>query len=296
MKKYFYLTASLLSAVILNSCDYVANPNETLGSGGTPDTSTHIRRVLVEDYTGHKCTACPQAAIAATQLKNTFGEQVIVVGVHAGFFATPTTPSGAPAGSYLVDFRTTAGTAYDSPTYFGVSNVGNPNGLINRKDYDGTSTNHVKSYSTWPTEVSGLLALPADADITITNTYNSSTRSLSTNISSEFVNAALTSGSYNLIVMITQDSIIDWQLDGSTHVPDYVHQHVLRANINGTWGESLVAGTITPNQSITKNYNYTLPAAYLGNNCDENHCYVVAFIYNTTNYEVIQAAEAKVIP
>jgi hypothetical protein len=71
---------------------------------------------------------------------------------------------------------------------------------------------------------------------------------------------------------------------------------VLRANINGTWGESLVAGTITPNAPITKNYTYTLPAAYLGNNCDPEHCYVVAFIYNTTNYEVIQAAEATVIP
>jgi hypothetical protein len=297
MKKYFLFLMIIGTALSFQSCDYVANPNETNTpvTGGPDDSTVHERRVLVEDYTGHKCTACPQAAIAANQLKSTFGEKVIVVAVHAGFFANPTTPAGAPPGSYLVDFRTAAGTAYDGASYFGISNVGNPNGMINRKDYDGASTAHVKSFSSWSSEVASLLALPPVADLTITNTYNASTRSLSTNIASQFISDTLLSGTYKLIVMITQDSIIDWQLDGSTHVPDYVHQHVLRANVNGTWGDTLVSGTITPNATITKNYTYTLPTAYLGNPCDETQCHVVAFIYNTLNYEVIQAAEAHVV-
>lgn len=297
MKNYILLLFTCCTALFIQSCDYVSNPYETITAAGGPgDSTVHERRVLVEDYTGHKCTACPPAAVAAQQLINTFGEKVIVVGVHAGFFATPTTPAGAPAGSYLVDFRTAAGTAYDSPTYFGISSEGNPNGMINRKDYDGTSTAHIKSYSSWPTEVASLLAIPPVADLTITNVYNAGTRSLSINLVSEFISDTLLSGSYSLIVMITQDSIIDWQLNNGVHVPDYVHRHVLRDNVNGTWGESLVSGTITPGAPITKNYVYTLPAAYLGNTCDALHCHVVAFIYNTANYEVIQAAEAKVVP
>ncbi|HEX8516438.1 MAG TPA: Omp28 family outer membrane lipoprotein [Bacteroidia bacterium] len=296
MKKYLLLLY-FLASLIVQSCDYVSNPNETIESnpgGGPGDTTVHVRRVLVEDYTGHKCTACPQAAIAANQLKTTFGDKVVVVAVHAGFFASPTTPAGAPAGSYLVDFRTAAGTAYDGSAYFGVSNIGNPNGMINRKDYDATSAAHVKSYSSWSSEVASLLALEPIADVKITNTYNASTRSLGINVASQFLSDTLLSGSYSLVVMITQDSIVDWQLDGSTHVPDYVHQHVLRANVNGTWGESLVNGSITPNATITKNYTYTLPASYLGNPCDEDQCHVVAFIYNTANYEVLQVAEASV--
>jgi hypothetical protein len=297
MKKYFFILAAFFTALIFQSCDYVSNPYETItDEGGITDTGTHERVVLVEDYTGHKCTACPQAAIAAENLKTTFGEKVVVVAVHAGFFASPTTPAGAPSGSYLVDFRTSAGTAYDGTAYFGISNVGNPNGMINRQDYDGSSTAHVKSYSSWSSEVADLLAIPPVADLTITNTYNSSTRSLTINLASQFISDTLLSGSYSLIVMITQDSILDWQLDGTTHVPDYVHQHVLRANVNGTWGESLITGTITPNATITKNYVYSLPTAFIGNACDETQCHVVAFIYNTANYEVIQAAEAKVIP
>jgi thiol-disulfide isomerase/thioredoxin len=311
MKKYFNYLAIILVALILHSCDYIANPYEahsvpapidTTGNDTTNhDTTvivTHIRRVLVEDYTGHKCTACPQAAIVADELKQTYGEKVVVVGVHAGFFAVPSQSglSSPPPGSYLTDFRTTAGDAYNSSTYFGISAVGNPNGMINRKDYTPTTTDHIKAHTTWNSEVAGLLALPPVADLTVTNTYNSSTRSVSIHLVSEFLDSTLTSGNYKQVVMITQDSIIDWQLDAGVHIENYVHKHVLRDNVNGTWGETLVSGAITTNAKIIRDYTYILPAAYKGNTCDENHCHVVAFIYNVDNYEVIQAAEAKVKP
>jgi thiol-disulfide isomerase/thioredoxin len=293
MKKLIFILAVMITAT-LGSCDYVANPNETI----TPvdngnDSVEHTRRVLVEDYTGHKCPNCPQAAVVAEQLKDLYGEKVVVVAVHAGFFATPTTPAGAPAGSFQTDFRTAAGTTYNSSSYFGFSAY--PSGMINRKDYDGSSSNHIKSHGDWASEVSSLLAKPPVADLTITNTYNASTRSLSITTSSQFISDTLISGTYKLVVMITQDSIINWQQDGSTFIPDYVHQHVLRDNVNGAWGDTLVAGTITPFASITKNFVYTLPTAYIGNPCDPEHCHVVAFIYNTLNYEVVQAAEAKVV-
>lgn len=295
MKKIIFLLA-VTTTVLTTGCDYVTNPveNASPGGGGGDDTTEHIRRVLVEDYTGHKCTACPQAAIAANNLHNTFGEQVVNVAVHSGFFASPTTPSGAPAGSYLTDFRTTAGDAYDSPTYFGVSSVGNPNGMINRKDYTSSTTAHVKSYGTWASEVATLLALEPVADVTITNTYNTTTRSLSINVASVFLSDTLLSGNYSLCVWITQDSITDWQLDAGVHRSDYVHQHVLRDAVNGTWGETLVNGAITPNAVLTKNYTYSLPLAYKGNPCNDSEVYVVAFVYNTATYEVLQAAEKKI--
>jgi len=297
MKKNIFIVLAAAAAMGFASCDYVNNPNESISSGGGGDDSTlHERRVLVEDYTGHKCTACPQAALAAEALEDTYGEKVVVVAVHAGFFATTTPVAGAPSGSYTVDYRTSAGTTYDSPTYFGISNAGNPNGMINRKDYTPSGVAHIKAHTTWATEVAGLLALPPLADLTITNTYNSSTRSLSTNLVSEFLSDTLTSGTYKLIVMLTQDSIIDWQLNAGVHIPDYLHRHVLRANINSTWGDTLVSGTFTAHSQVTKNYTYSIPTAYLGSTAVAENCHVVAFIYNTANYEVLQAAEAKVIP
>lgn len=299
MKKNLFILAVL--ALAFQSCDYVGNPHETItdGGGGT-DSTVHTRRVLVEDYTGHKCPNCPQAALVAEALDSTYDDKVVIVALHAsGVFATPTTPAGAPAGSYLVDYRTAAGNAYNSSTYFNFSAY--PNGMINRRYYTPSTTTHIIPHTSWASEVASLLALPAVADLTITNTYNSTTRSLSINTVSEFVSDTLLSGTYKLIVMITQDSIVDWQENGTTHVPDYLHMHVLRDNVNGTWGDTLVTGSFAAHTQVTKNYVYTLPSAYptTGTNtsvCDENHCHVVAFIYNTANYEVIQAAEAKVTP
>ncbi|MCW3104888.1 MAG: outer membrane protein Omp28 [Bacteroidetes bacterium] len=302
MKKYISFLPAFLIALAFTSCDYVANPNETLSGGSTVDTSgldsnlVHRRRVLVEDYTGHKCPNCPQAAIVAQQLINTYGDSVVVIGVHAGFFANPTTPLGAPAGSYLTDFRTSAGTTYDSPTYFGISNAGNPNGMINRRYYTPTTTNHIIYHTSWNAEVASLLALPPVADLSVHTTYNASTRTVSISTVSQFISDTLVSGSYNLVVLMTQDSIVEWQQDGSTHIPNYVHRHVLRTAISPMWGDVLTTGTVNPHALLGKTYSYTLPTAFLGNNCDEEHCHIVAFIYNTANYEVIQAAEAKVTP
>jgi hypothetical protein len=303
MKKYFILTLAIIFVLGITSCDFVTVPEQ---SGTTQQSGTTVqRKVLLEDYTGHKCTACPQAAVTANGLLQTYGDKLIVIGVHAGFFANP-----QASGQYREDFRTAAGTAYDDPTFFGVSTVGNPNGLINRKNYTPATTDHVKPYGTWATEVPLELAKPAMAKIEITNTYNSSTRSLACTIKSTFLADTLTGGPYKLIVAVTQDSIVADQLDAGVYVPTYVHRHVLRDNINsatgvtdGTWGVTIAAASaITLNVPITKNYIYTFPATYptaggpSSTVCDVNHCYIVAFIYNDATKEVIQVEEAKVAP
>ena len=46
-------------------------------------------------------------------------------------------------------------------------------------------------------------------------------------------------GEYNIVIAITEDSIVDWQKNGSYDDSVYVHNHVLRAIINNTWGENL---------------------------------------------------------
>lgn len=301
MKNIINYLPVIIIAFIFQSCDYVANPYESNSAGSIIDTSgldsnlVHIRKVLVEDYTGHKCPNCPAAATAAEQLSATYGDSVVVIGIHAGFFSTPTTPSGAPAGSYLTDFRTPEGNAFDSPTYFGVSAMGNPNGMINRRYYTPTTTNHIIYHTSWAAEVANLLAMPPVADLRIVKTYNASTRIIEMNVISQFLSDTLVSGNYNLVVLLTQDSIVDWQQNGSTHVPDYVHRHVLRTAISPTWGDVLTSGTITPHGLLGKNYSYTLPTAFLGKPCDPGNCHVVAFIYNTANYEIIQADEVKVV-
>ena len=88
------------------------------------------------------------------------------------------------------------------------------------------------------------------------------------------------SGNLKLVVCITEDKIIDYQIDGVDLVEDYEHNHVLRTNVNGTWGTDI---TLTSEYSSFE-FDYSLD-----NNWVRSNCNVVAYIYNDSNKEVLQA-------
>ena len=288
MKKIFLFSLVLAA---LSSCDKVNDPY--CATAPTIDTTvTKVRKVLLEDYTGHKCGNCPPAAVTAQTIKSTYGDRLVIMSVHAGFYATPL------AAPYTYDFRTVPGTDYDN--FFGNGAAGNPNGMVNRIGYP--TTTQVKSISTWGTLVDGLMAIAPDAYIKITNNYNSSTRVLNTTINTEFLN--MMSGSYKLVVLLTEDSIVQPQLDyaqptGQQNVLNYVHHHVLRAGISSTsWGDVIAPTGAAAGDTMVNTFTYTLPATFPatagGIAPKEDDCYVVAYIYDVVTYEVIQVEEKKI--
>ena len=68
-----------------------------------------IRKVLLEDYTGFKCVNCPAAAHEAHLLQEFYGDQMVVMGVHAGYYAEPD-----GSGNYTTDLTTTTGDALNA--------------------------------------------------------------------------------------------------------------------------------------------------------------------------------------
>lgn len=264
------------------SCDYVKDvrdPNAATVSGN--------RKVLVEDYTGHKCGNCPSAADTLAYLEKKYPGKIIPLAIHAGFFANV-------GGVYPTDLRSSAGNAYD--TQFGISNAGNPNGLINRAGY-GTG-GFIKAYSSWEGEVVQMLNKSARFEIKISNNYTSGSNNLNTKITVKSL--ANNNGIYNLVVLLTEDSIIAEQIDyrlpsGSQLVPDYEFNHVLRGAINSTWGDPVFAGGAIVNDSIVKSFNnFTINSSY-----NATKCHVIAYIYDAdasspTYYEVLQVEEEKV--
>jgi hypothetical protein len=259
-----------------------------------PADSTVIRKILVEDYTGHECGNCPAAArVINNTLIPIYGEKVVAVAVHAGYFAD------IAAAPFDGDFSTPAGDAYDSPTYFNISQGGgNPAGMINRIHFNSSTLSHIKAHNSWVTYVDSLSRLPAIAGIKIICTYNTTTRVANLNLESKFLSDL--TGNYKLVVLLTQDSIIAAQKDYTTPSPsivtNYMHRHVLRDAINGTWGTDIITtGNASAGQIVNKSYSYTIPTIIKNIPCDDNHCHIVAFIYNASTYEVIQAEESKVI-
>lgn len=284
MKKILsQIAALLLIIIIIVSCDFVRDardPNAPKLEGN--------RKVLVEDYTGHKCGNCPTAADVLKALESQFPGKVIPLAIHAGFFANTNLTT------YPTNFKTTAGTAYD--TQFGVSLAGNPNGLINRVGY-GTGS-FIKAYSVWGGEIAQQITQAAKFEIKIKNTFNTITSSLNTDITVKSL--AGNSGNYKLVVLLTQDSIIAEQLDyrlpiGSQTVTNYEFNHVLRGAINSEWGDPIFTTAANLNDSIVKSYtNFAVNPTY-----NASKCHVIAYVYNAdsaspTYYEVLQAEEEKV--
>lgn len=281
-KRNLLVAFALIGVLIsINSCDIIKPPYEEENGGSGPDTTTYVRKILVEDYTGHICPNCPLAAAALKQLETDYPHQVVAIAPHVSTLADP----GPQTSIWYYNFKTPCGDAWDAE--FKVSLQGLPKGMVNRKGYPSAN---VIEFSIWDDSVASIVNVPADAVIEISNTYNSANNTVETTVTSKFVNEL--QGNYYLSVVYTEDSIVQPQVlpPGSPHPIDtfYVHMHALRGDINGTWGEQ-IASNPAENFEVAKTYSKQLKSDAVPANCK-----VVAFIYKEGTYEVIQAEEKHI--
>jgi hypothetical protein len=289
MKKYLILLSAIL---IITSCDIVEGPyltDETINPIDTT-TNTYVKKVLVEDFTGHKCPNCPDAARELDAIHDIYGEQIIGMAIHVSAFAKPNHSSQE---GYQYDFRTKWGHDWDA--FYGISAMGLPRGMVNRIGYPD---NHRLSKDEWAAEVSNELNKEVDFGITINTTTNSIT------IDSKVLNNI--NGDYNLAVCLTESNIINWQKDGGENVEDYIHNHVLRTVLKDeslSSSSNYIAGqqieTLINYDLATleqSNVDYSANTAELGNGIagewEAENMSVVAYIYNTTTKEIMQVEES----
>jgi hypothetical protein len=235
MKKVFVF-GLLVSVSILSSCDKVKNPNPPSDSVVTTVdttkasvvtkslTNVNYKKVLIEDYTGHKCGNCPQAAVEVENIKIQMGDSVVILAVHAGFFAKTDA-------NYPTSYTTTVGNDWDASTGFDIGAYGNPNGMVNRMSFP---TNHVKGYTTWKTLAGQELKKPQQVKINMITKYDSLSRGLNVYTTATFKQAL--TGDYYLNVVFFEDGIVGKQkyyqpAPGKDSV-GYVFNHLLRGSIN----------------------------------------------------------------
>ena len=296
MKKIFFL--AVIAALAFSSCDKVDNPYSGATNGGD-STVVKTRKLLLEEFTGHICVNCPKGALTVHSIQHDYPGKVIAVAYHADYYAKPQPPPSI----FAQDFRSTVGDAYAS-TKFHITAY--PTAMINRLNF-GAGLHPITTTDTWRDTVIKYKDVAPDAFLTISNSYTSST--LTSTVKCEFMN--LLNGNYNLVVFLTEDSIVAPQKNGTATVPadpaypagdvvNYVHMHMIRdciSDVNGA-GVQIVTGSVAAGDSVIKTFNYTVPANFngaapVGTVPVAKHCNVVAFIYNTTTMEVVQAEEAK---
>lgn len=260
---------------IFSGCDIIDPPYTEEPTNGGNDTTEKIRKILLEDFTGFTCKNCPIAHRIVADLKKSFGEKLVVISIHAGGYAEPTS-------EHPYDFRTEAGTDLDD--FFGVSAIGNPNGMVCRKEISG---NRVIGPYQWESAISDLADLEPELLIDLSTAYNESTREISVDVEIEYL--AEGSPNHHLSVFMIEDHVIEYQLDREADPPDvedYDHRHVLRGSMNGTWGDQLKNSVIASGEKFNRSYSYTLTQ---DSDWEPDNMYIIAFVHDKENtYEVLQ--------
>lgn len=284
MRTFAYiLVVAVLGMFLFQSCDKSEEPyTEVIDTIFPPAANDTVRIVLLEEFTGHTCVNCPEAGQVAHQLADSYKGQVVVVGVHAGYFSNPIAPP------FNYNFQTTMGNTW----YNDFEIPDTPKGMVNRIK-EGNS--YAIPFPNWTSKVTTLLENDPEIHLAISNTYNAGTRELQSTIAATFLTPM--EGAFNLNVVILEDDIIKPQKNnkpeiGGAIIEDYHHMHVLREAITADkiWGDELVNGSATKYQTINKTYTYSIDDEFVAENC-----HVVAFVTNAASKEVIQAGIAELI-
>lgn len=268
MKKFLYIIGILATFASCNDLDdnerftYVEPARPT-----QPDQPGLAERyILLEDYTGQLCPNCPKAVPVIDQLHELYGDNVIAVGIHGGR-CLDNVVSGV---EIELGFATSESKAY----YEAAGSPAQPSGRINRKGTPAT-------IDKWRTLADAEFSTMATFSLEITTNYEAPGRTATVNVEAKGLSGSNTG---KLQLWIVEDNIVapQSQPDGSMTV-EYIHNHVFRASVNGTWGEDFA---IAENETKTYTATATLKSYWKPENIS-----IVAFVYNDSG--VLQAAKAK---
>lgn len=267
----------------LYSCDVIDKPfEESVTPVDTSSTTTHVRKILLEEYTGFQCPNCPSAIPVIEALKAIYSDRLVVMAVHAGYFAKP----DASTGHYIYDFRTSVGT--DWYREFGIES--NPMGLINR--IGKTTSQHIFAPGSWAEQIATVAEdNEPEMLINIMPSYTDGAASIGAKVDVEFLQNL--EKRYMLSVVLIQDGIIDVQNNGGTVVEGYEHNHVLRGAFNSSWGEAVNS------ENVSKGEKYSTDLSIAVKD-DATHPWeadklkIIAFVYDADTYEVMQVEEVSV--
>jgi len=218
-------------------------------------SSEPVSSALLVEFTGFKCVNCPNAATLATQLHEQYEDHLVVVAMH---------PATNKFCETNVDEYNL--TCPEADTYYqhlgGSSTTPFPTGVINMNaPFAGMDQ--------WATLVYKATHTPTNVEISLSAVTDATDCQINYSISSS------QQAELKLLLWLVEDSIVGPQKmpDNSTNM-EYVHNHVLRASLNGDWGEQVVvSGTTMSDVRVC-----ALPTEIHGRVIRRQHCSVVAVV------------------
>lgn len=285
MKNIFSLIA--LMAVLFTSCDKIEEPildfqiqyrTDLYGEAPTfgPATTT-TKNVFLEDFTGHNCGFCPDAAVIADELYEQYPDRIALMAIHAGSLAEP---DPDPESQFATDWTTEDGDILWDQLDFQF----NPAGRINRIGGPGEYLNP----TTWAAKTADEINQTAVVNLQINANYGAEGNHVNVHVNGQFPE------SYQnptlLTVYLTESELTGYQLwygNDPEYVADYEFKHVLRGSVTGPLGLNFTEAATNANEEVQVDYSYEWNDAWIVENCS-----VIAIVTDATNGEVLNVVEA----
>ena len=284
MKTNWIYIMMVVAVAMLTACEVIPEderdfevfiPKDTTTNDSTQTTPVIVKRnSLLIEYSGWMCVNCPMAAEVAHQLKEQYGEQLVVVVMHPE--SNPNTRhNNKPALNY---------TCPEADSIYimmgGTSTTAFPTGNINLFKHDTKS--YFTDYSMWGKYISQAYSNPKPVIINqeVKGTMDSKDINIVVDITNHNTNAI----EATLQVWLTEDSVMGSQKKPEGTDKNYTHNHLMRASISPLLGEALPLDAQMTQQVV---YEYTLPDKVVKENCN-----IVAIV--SVNGEVVQAKETRI--
>jgi hypothetical protein len=284
MKINWIYIMMVVAVAMLTACEVIPEderdfevfiPKDTTTNDSTQTTPVIVKRSsLLIEYSGWMCVNCPTAAEVAHQLKEQYGEQLVVVVMHPE--SNPNTRhNNKPALNY---------TCPEADSIYimmgGTSTTAFPTGNINLFKHDTKS--YFTDYSMWGKYISQAYSNPKP--VIINQEVKGTMDNKDINIVVDITNHDTKAIEATLQVWLTEDSVMGSQKKPEGTDKNYAHNHLMRASISPLWGDIMPIEAHMTEQQV---YRYTLPEKVVKENCN-----IVALV--SVNGEVVQATETKI--
>lgn len=217
------------------------------------------RNVLVENFTGQTCGNCPMGHVALETAvdysKNVEGlDNIVQVAYHSGYQPDDFTMMDD---AYYQQFYKVNG----APTFM-VNRYANPNVDASTPVFS-LLTNTSATVANILDGIQQQAATQPYVGVYINTDYDKATRHLTGEVSVVTYRTPEVSNP-TITLQLMQDSIVGNQASFTTGLggSNYVHRHVSRGTINGTFGESI---TLEAGKVVSIPVDYTLPESILSN-------------------------------
>jgi hypothetical protein len=245
------------------SADYLGVQSSTLSIRFHDGSETNfVKRVLIEDYTGTWCGNCTRV-LNAIELVKAQTENTVLVGIHR----SSSNPADANYDPYNFDMSPFESTL--------INMTGYPKALLNRLTrWAPLEQNNIPQVINLTQGENPKLGFAMNAQV------SGSTINLDVNVkfSKDFSNL-------KLVVYILENGLIYDQENynvnlygGVNPIPNFQHDHVLRACITNLFGDE-INGNTTTGQMFTRSFSIPVPA----NIANSNNIEFVAFVTDENN-------------